>query len=556
MKRIAVIDRDVCIKEKCGYVCMNVCPVNRMGEECIVIEEETGYPVISEELCIGCGICVKKCPVQCIDIINLTKELPPLTYSYGINAFRVHGIALPKEEGIIGFIGKNGIGKTTIIKILSGELKAENIEKLSIEAREYLENIGKKRLSVKPQYVEKLRSNVKVGQLLEKMGIRIEEFEHLKDRRLNELSGGELQKLAIKIALSKEADLYFLDEITNFLDIGERLKTALEIKKFQEEKKKGMIIVEHDLAIVDYLSDYIYIFYGEEDVYGVVSGIKPVRNGINEYLEGYLKAENLRFRDYKISFSLYSEKEAPKEIFQSYPEMEIKVGDFKLRVEGGEIRKGEVIGIVGKNGIGKTTFIKSLVGLVGEEKPLEGIKVSYKPQYLSFEDVYVKEVLSKGDKAIVERAKQLLSIKPSIMEKKLTNISGGELQRVAIALALSQKADIILLDEPTAYLDIEQRVSLAELLKSITTEFEIPIFVVDHDIVFLDRVSSRIIRFEGSPGKEGTARKPEEKREGMNKFLESLNITLRRDKDSLRPRINKPGSVVDREQREKGNYFY
>ncbi len=552
-KRIAVVDREVCIKEKCGYVCVNVCPVNRMGEECIVIDEYA-YPLISEELCIGCSICVKKCPVQCIDIINLTKELPPRVYSYGVNSFRVHGIALPKAESIVGFIGRNGIGKTTIIKILSNELKPENLDKLPIEVREYFKNIEDKKLtlSVKPQYIDKLKKDVKVEKLLNALGISLEGFEHLKDRKLNQLSGGELQKLAIKIAMEKEADLYFFDEITNFLDIGERLSTALKIKRFHEEKGKAIIVVEHDLAILDYLSDYVYVFYGEEDVYGVVSTIKNARNGINEYLAGYLKAENLRFRNYEISFSSFAERERKSEIFLSFPSIKVKFEGFELFVEGGEIRKGEVIGIVGRNGIGKTTFMKELLKHLSQN-----LSVSYKPQYITPSPHLVKEVLSKDlDREVLERCKRMLNIRPVLMEKKLNQLSGGELQRIAIAKALSLKADLYLLDEPTAYLDIEQRVALASLLNSFVNEFEKPVFVIDHDIIFIDKVSSRILRFSGEPGIRGKGEKIEEKREGMNKFLRDVGITMRRDKDSNRPRINKPESVVDRRQREEGNYYY
>jgi len=120
--RIAVIDRELCIKERCGYVCGKVCPSNRMGEECITTDEESKFPVISEVLCIGCGICVKKCPVKCISIINLAGELSDPIFQYGVNSFRLYGLPLPKESGAVSLVGKNGIGKTTAIKMLSRQL--------------------------------------------------------------------------------------------------------------------------------------------------------------------------------------------------------------------------------------------------------------------------------------------------------------------------------------------------------------------------------------------------------------------------------------------------
>ncbi len=310
MARIAVLDRDLCIREKCGYVCEKVCPVNRMGKECIRTEEATRFPVISEELCIGCGICVKKCPMGCISIINLKEEIGAPLFQYGTNAFRVHGLPLPKE-GVTGLVGKNGIGKTTSLRILTKQLrpnfgdvsrKAKKMpeealmEKFTMEQRRYWEDLGKTaKASYKPQNIEQIREVFKgtAQEILQKfdegkMGETIERFGlgKILGRKLTQLSGGEMQKLAIAIAYMKNADLYFFDEPTNYLDIAERMRIAVLLKEFGE--RKNVMIAEHDLAILDYASDYVYLFWGDENVYGVVSNVKNVRGGINEYLSGFL----------------------------------------------------------------------------------------------------------------------------------------------------------------------------------------------------------------------------------------------------------------------------
>ncbi|MEM4272168.1 MAG: ATP-binding cassette domain-containing protein, partial [Candidatus Bilamarchaeaceae archaeon] len=222
-------------------------------------------------------------------------------------------------------------------------------------------------------------------------------------------------------------------------------------------------------------------------------------------------------------------------------------------------REGEIIGIVGKNALGKSLFVKLLAG---EEKPDEGesgqFTVSYKPQYIKPEEGRTVFSLFSGediDPLIAEKAKRELSL-AKLMDKELTKLSGGELQRVSIAHALSRKADIYLFDEPTAFMDIEQRLRFAELLRHAINETEKSAFVVDHDIVFLDAIANRLMVFEGESSVRGHACAPAEKREGMNAFLRLAGITMRRDKDSKRPRINKPGSVLDREQREQNEYYY
>jgi len=586
MKRIAVIDKEACINSHgCTFLCANVCPINRMGKDCIVLGEDK-KPVISEELCIGCGICPKRCPVSCIIIINLEKELKQPIHSFGQNAFRLHGLPLPRFGKIVGLIGQNGIGKSTALKILSSQL-IPNLGDYSGEASmkkvieffkgkelfDFFEKLGNKKmkLSYKPQQIDSLPkiADGNVRALLEKVDerhalnetIKDLELEEVMESNLKELSGGELQRVAIAATILKQADVYALDEPASYLDVRQRLNMANALQKLVDEKK-SIIVIEHDLAVLDYLSDFIHIIFGTPTAYGAVSNIKSTRNGINEYLEGFIKDENLRLRSKPIRFEVRPPGTAkkPRDLIE-YPALEKSFERFSLKAEQGYLSRKEVIGVLGPNAIGKTTFVKLLAGI---DKPSLGevdwkMKIAFKPQYLVPEKGITVEEFFSGKKLDIEllhgEVDRKLHIK-SLNERLLEELSGGELQRVAIAFALSQESDILLLDEPSAYLDIEQRLAVADLIKSITNYKEKMALVVDHDVVFIDFVSDRLIVFEGIPGIKGHALAPVSKEEGMNHFLKELNITFRRDPETGRPRANKLNSVLDREQKQEGKYYY
>ncbi len=573
-KRLAVIDYDKCHPEKCGWACGKSCPVNKMGKECI-IENPTR---IAEDLCIGCGICVHRCPFSAIKIVNVSPKLKVPMHSYGKNRFRVFGFPSVRS-GVLGIVGRNGIGKTTIMNIMSGNIipnlgEAEgDYEKIieyfrGKELQEYFKSLqgGKTRLSLKPQHIDFIPKvyNGKVSEVLEKvLGEKAEKaledfgLSHLKDRELGQLSGGELQKTAIAVAYEKDADLYFFDEPSSYLDIKERLKMAKKIRELGE--RKNVVVVEHDLAILDYLSDYIHVLYGERGVYGVVSSPKSVRNGINEFLEGYLVDENMRFRTHELKFYIRSsDKTAKKMKMIDFPRMEKKLGNFQLQIEAGVLNKGEIIGILGANGIGKTTFVRMLAGEIKADncESRIGRSVSYKKQYLEPLEMTVQEYFKDCDMEFFNsEIDKRLTIK-ELFEKDMGKLSGGELQRVMVGKSLCSYSDIYLLDEPSAFIDVEDRLNIADAIRNTIEKRNSVGIVIDHDLMFQDYVSDRVMVFEGESGVKGEGRKIENLENGMNRFLSGLGITFRRDEKTKRVRANKPGSQKDSEQKKSGDYYY
>ena len=590
--RVAVLDKDLCQPKKCGLECIKYCPVNKSGADCIVLNEETKKAQIDEDVCNGCGICVKVCPFEAITIVNLASELASdKIHQYGPNSFRLYKLPTPRKGEVVGLLGRNGMGKSTVVNILSGNLKPnlgryenppewDEILKYygGTELKSHFYKIKNKQLraSIKPQQVhhitqafdgtgkeliEKYDERGVSRELIKELGL-----ENSMEQNLKELSGGELQRLAIAAVASKDTEFYFFDEPSSYNDVFQRKSVARVIQSLAKIGKSVMV-VEHDLTLLDFLSDYIEVLYGEPAAYGIVSSVLSTKIGINVFLDGYLPTENVRFRDKKFSFDVSSsstdEFQEGSEIL-SYPKLEKKYSSFSVTIEPGRVRKGEVLGIMGANALGKTTLMKMIAGV---EKPDFGeidkkIKIAYKPQYLQNDiDAEVIALLDKANSGAIEGSQEEEQILDPLKIKKLynksvKNLSGGELQKVSVAACLLQKVDLYALDEPSAFLDVEDRITIAKFLQKFVRSFGKTAIVIDHDIQLMDLISDSMIIFEGVSGLSGHATSPMPKADAMNRFLKSLDMSFRRDEKSLRPRVNKLESRLDKEQKSSGNFYY
>ncbi|MDD4498659.1 MAG: ribosome biogenesis/translation initiation ATPase RLI [Methanosarcinaceae archaeon] len=583
--RIAILNKDRCQPRRCSHECEKYCPRVRTGDETIVFEED-GKPVVSEELCVGCGICVNKCPFDAIMIIGLPEALQEPTHRYGPNGFALFGLPVPQVGKVTGILGPNGIGKSTCVQILSGALVPNFGEGVGNWDRvlehyagtalyDYFRAVvdGKVKVSQKPQYVDLIPKAFKgkTSELLKKTDERgalegLIDYLDLRgvlDRNVSELSGGELQRMAIAACAARDAQFYFFDEISPYLDIHQRIKVARLIQELSKEK--AVLVVEHDLAILDMLADVIHVAYGAPGGFGVITQPKSVRIGINQYLKGFLPEENIRVRPEAIKFEVHPPRNESKvEAAVSFGAFSKKYGEgFSLKATGGELRRGEVLGIVGQNGIGKSTFVKVLAG---EIKPDEGdpgidVKISYKPQYIKVDiQMRVQDFLRGISRKFGTSYYEVEISNPlqleKIYERMLDDLSGGELQRVAIAACLSREADLYILDEPSAHLDVEQRSMVTKVINRFAENNQKTVMVVDHDIYMIDMLCHRLLVFEGKPVVYGEAHGPFSMQNGMNRFLKNLGITFRRDEETKRPRVNKQESRLDREQKENGNYYY
>lgn len=581
---VAIIDQDE-VTDEVRDIAVKYDPLNRSGHEGFHVTEDGELHIDDAKVMREHKLIEKKIPNDAVRIVPLPAETGRLVHQYGDNGFRLYELPVPDDGSVVGLLGRNGVGKSTALRLLAGELVPNfgtagdhDWEDVITSFRGTTLQTHLERLAVdeidtayKDQRVdafagaegETVRNLVQSesgdpGQVVDDLDVR-----PLLDRSMADLSGGERQRVAIAATLAEDADLYLFDEPSSFLDVGQRFATARVIRDYVRETDAAAIVVEHDLATLDLLSDAIHVLYGDPGGFGVVSQRLSVRAGINQFLEGYLREENVQIRRDSIEFPSATERDAARgEQVLEYPTLRKEFSEFSLTVDPGRVHVGESVGVVGKNALGKTTFIKLLAGSM---EPDEGtlttdVTVSYKPQYISPDS---QETVRERFAAVTDLHSNRFQTRirdpfdlERLYDRSLDSLSGGELQRVGIALCLTRDADLYLLDEPSAFLDVDRRVSLADQVRRFGERSDRPVLVVDHDLFVVDRIADRVIVFEGDSGNCGHANSPQFMREGMNTFLSSLGITFRRDDRTGRPRVNKPGSRLDREQKTANEYYY
>lgn len=580
----AVIDQDL-VTDEVRDIALQYDPLNRSGRDGFHVTEDGELHIDDEKVIEEHRIVANKIPNDAIEIVRLPAERGQLIHQYGENGFRLYELPAPTVGTVVGVLGPNGVGKSTALGILSGSLKpnlgviddtvdwADIVREFRGTAvQTYLERLREDDIHTvyKPQRVDRIADQYS-GSVRELLTERDErdaveatvnklDLAGLCNRTVDALSGGELQRVAIAATVVTDADTYLIDEPSSYLDVDQRLRVGRVLESLAEGNR--VVVVDHDLITLDVVSDSIHVVYGEPGGFGVVSRPLSARRGINQFLLGDLRSENVRIRDDAVDFLDRGRQQVTADTpVLEFPALEKTFDSFSLQTEAGTLFEREVMGVFGQNGLGKTTFAKILAGGLEPDTGTVGadVTISYKPQYLepAF-DGTVGELFATEVETTTQRFRTQiedpLDLEP-LSERPVGELSGGELQRVGIGLALGRRADIYLLDEPSAYLDVRQRTSFATTLRSFVEQNGTPCLVIDHDLLLLDYVADRAMVFEGVPGDDGIGRSPQPVREGINRFLQTVEMTFRRDPTTGRPRANKPGSQKDEAQKRSGDYY-
>ncbi|MBI1851968.1 MAG: ABC-F family ATP-binding cassette domain-containing protein [Planctomycetes bacterium] len=456
-------------------------------------------------------------------------QLSAVTKEYGARKV-LDAVTLEVHEGEkIGLIGVNGSGKTSLLRIIEGELEADlgeirRAKDLRIgylpqipdftpgndvleEAMRVFDDVARieARLRALEDEMHAPRDAAHLQELVEKHGRLHEEFEHKKGwqaksrceaalaglglaaesfgKKVESLSGGEKNRLALAKLLLSEPDLLLLDEPTNFLD----LEATTWLEEFLREAPEAVIVISHDRWFLDRVTTRI---------------VEVERATIESYRGNYsayaaqkalrLETERRAFQQQQ-AFIAKEEEFIRRNLAKSFGGRALFSGvDLRLL-------RGERLGIIGPNGAGKTTLLRVLRGEIapdaGTFKLGVGVQASFYDQEhkdLDLEatvfDAVRERASHRTDEAVRSYLGAFLFTKDDVF-KKVGSLSGGERSRVALARIILSKANLLVLDEPTNHLDIPSRTALEESLD----DYDGTLIVVSHDRFLLDRVVDRLL---------------------------------------------------------------
>ncbi|MEC7701678.1 MAG: ATP-binding cassette domain-containing protein [Pseudomonadota bacterium] len=461
------------------------------------------------------------------------------------------------EGSRIALVGRNGAGKTTLMRMITGEKELDEGERWTFQGL----SVGYMQQDVVPKDGQSVfdftfgglnkeskdeQQDYKVDMILTPLGLDPHAM-------MTALSGGQLRRACLARALVEEPDLLLLDEPTNHLD----LEGIEWLEGFLQGYSGTMLCVSHDKTFLSNITDRIFWidrgavrvcsrgfkYFDEwstdlleqeerelknraklvaQEVEWASRGVKARRKRNVRRLELMKEARDKLKADQSSFRKIMARLDVPEietdttskicaEFYNVHKKFEEKtiLESFNLR-----ITRGDRIGILGKNGSGKTTFLKLLVGELtpdqGRVKRQKNVRVSYFDQKradLNPEDTLKKTLCPNGGDYINVLGKQRhvcgylkdFLFDPARVDDKVAHLSGGQKNRLMLAKVLADPGEFLILDEPTNDLDMDTLDMLEEILVNYTGT----LFVVSHDRDFLDQVVTKTLAFEGEGKVEG-----------------------------------------------------
>jgi ATP-binding cassette subfamily F protein uup len=462
-------------------------------------------------------------------------QLENLTKSHGdrmIFADVTFGI---NQGDKIALIAKNGTGKTTLLRCIAGK---ESADSGKITPRTDLKVGFLEQTPILPMertVEDYVGGNDKLKRLLTQMDV------YGNERLIGDLSGGERKRLALAQVIASEHDLLILDEPTNHLDIP----TIEWLETYLTRSKVTLLMVTHDRYFLDRVCDKIieidratvYTYEGNyanflrrrrERVEGMASELAKVKNTLRKEQEWMNRQPQARAgkAQYRIDAFYDLKQRSQVDLREKNVNLKVKSSYIGSKIfEASHVSKRfgdktvlddfsyvfsryEKVGIIGRNGAGKSTFIKMLQGLVKPDSGHFDIGETVRFGYYSQEGISFDENKRVID-AITDLAEDIVVndgvhyspmqflqhflFTPVDQQKYIAKLSGGERSRLHLAAVLMRSPNFLILDEPTNDLDI---VTLG-ILEDYLAEFKGCVIVISHDRFFLDSIADHLFVFEG-----------------------------------------------------------